>query len=63
MSFWRKSATVCKNNGSATSPLAKLDGRSSAAIADTCSIGFMGSSNLALSLTPCMNFSRPEMAD
>jgi hypothetical protein len=28
-----------------------------------CSIGFMDSSNLALSLTPCMNFSRPEMAN
>src|SRR5436190_970345 len=62
MSFWRKNATACKNNGSAMSPLAKSDGRSSAAIADMCSIGFMGSSNLALSLTPCMNFSRLEVA-
>ena len=34
--------------------------RSSATIGDTCSIGFMGNSNLALNQTPCTHSSPPE---
>src|SRR5437867_13417079 len=60
MSSSRKSATVCNNSGNAMSPLARPGVRSSVAIVDMCLIGFMGSSNLALNLTPCMNSSRPE---
>src|SRR5437588_9474917 len=58
MSCWRKNAIACKNSGCAMSPLAKPVARSSVAIADLCLIGFMGNSNPALNLTPCMNFSR-----
>src|SRR6266581_39143 len=60
MSSSRKSATVCNNSGNAMSPLARPGVRSSVAIVDMCLIGFMGSSNLALNLTPCMNSSQPE---
>jgi hypothetical protein len=58
MSSWRKRATACKSNGNAMSPLDRRGEKSSAAIIVMCSIGFMDNSNPALSLTPCMNFSR-----
>src|SRR6266481_4551115 len=60
MSSWRKNATACKNSGSAMSPLVRRAARSSVAIVDMCSIGFMGSSNPALNLTLSMTSSRPE---
>jgi len=42
------------------SPLDRHSEKSNVAIVIICSIGFMGNSNPALSLTPCMNFSRFE---
>src|SRR6266849_8674262 len=60
MSSWRRRATACKGSGIATSLWARLAVKSSAAIVARYSIGFMGSSNPALSLTPCMTSSPPE---
>jgi hypothetical protein len=57
---WRKWTTASPTSGKLMSTLARPAVRFSAAIGGMCSIGFMGSSNPALNLTPCTNSARPE---
>jgi hypothetical protein len=58
--FLEEEGPAYKSNGTAMSALDRRSEKSSTAIVVMCSIGFMGNSNPALSLTPCMNFSRLE---